>query len=139
MTKYPNPKIGLVHLDSCAFDPKYHPEDEASKKIFQLYDNNEINLLIAHSTMKEIDHPNTPDWVKNQALIQIFTINTALTKSEETRKNKIASILRGNSKTDKHQQDADHIFEASKYGGRYFVTTDKRILNKKNKYGRFVR
>jgi len=31
--------------------------------------------------------------------------------------------------------DADHVFEASKYCG-YFITTDKRILNKKDELER---
>ena len=56
-----NPKIRNNFLDSCAFDPKYSPQDVASQKIFELYKNGEMVLNIAHSNQKEIEHPNTPD------------------------------------------------------------------------------
>ncbi len=64
-----NPLITNVFLDSCAFDPKYHPEDEASMELYKLYDQGELVLHIAHSTQKEIEHPNTPAWVKRAAKI----------------------------------------------------------------------
>lgn len=38
--------------------------------------------------------------------------------------------MRGNAASEKHQADADHLFEAEKYGGGYFITHDKRILAK---------
>jgi len=63
----PNPKISNIFLDSCAFDPKYSPEDQASQEIFQRHKSDELRTLdIAHSNLKEIDHPNTPDWVKKR-------------------------------------------------------------------------
>lgn len=129
MTRYPDPRLGLIHLDSCAFDPKYDPEDKASEKIIRYADEGCINAIIAHSARKEIEHPNTPNWVKTHAQRRIFTRPTPLTQGEFQRKKQILGVLTGNGSPDKHIQDATHIFEASKYGGLYFVTTDKRILN----------
>ncbi|SFR20253.1 hypothetical protein SAMN04515673_11941 [Poseidonocella sedimentorum] len=40
---------------------------------------------------------------------------------------KLRMLLRGNAKPGKHEADADHLFEAGKYGGGYFLTHDKRI------------
>lgn len=62
-----NPWITNNFVDSCAFDPKYDPEDKAALKIFLLHEENDLNLRIAHSTQKEIEHPHTPLWVKNKA------------------------------------------------------------------------
>lgn len=125
-----NPKIRNNFLDSCAFDPKYSPEDAASQKIFELYKNGEMVLNIAHSNQKEIEHPNTPDWVKTEALGMIYTIETSLTNGEQQQKQEILNILAGNGNPEKMKKDAEHVFEAGKYGG-YFITTDERILKKK--------
>lgn len=126
-----NPKIVNNFIDSCAFDPKYYPEDKASQEIFQRSENNELILTIAHSNQKEINHPNTPVWVKQLANDLIYSIQTGLTEREIKQKEKILTILTGNGKPENMTDDANHVFEASKYG-RYFITTDKKILNKKN-------
>ena len=55
-----NPMISNIFIDSCAFDPKYHPEEQSSLKLFELYREGKINLIITHSNQKEIDHPKTP-------------------------------------------------------------------------------
>jgi hypothetical protein len=128
----PNPKIRNIFLDSCAFDPKYSPEDEASQEIFQRHKRDELKVLnIAYSNQKEIDHPNTPDWVKIEAINLILTNQTRLTPNEIYEKSEILRILAGNGNPAKMVDDADHLFEASKYGGGYFITTDKRILKKR--------
>jgi hypothetical protein len=60
----------------------------------------------------------------------IYTIQTTLVPDEVRRKAKIHEILTRNGKPEKYTADATHIFEAGKYGG-YFITTDKRILDKR--------
>ncbi len=127
-----NPRIKNIFLDSCAFDPKYTPEDQASREIFQRYESGELkSLIIAHSNQKEIDHPNTPDWVKREANRLLYSIQTGLTDNERKEFAEILRILAGNGNPEKVADDANHVFEASKYCG-YFITTDKRILSKKN-------
>ena len=46
---------------------------------------------------------------------------------------KLRTLLQGNSQSTKHDADAEHLFEASKYGGRFFITHDRRILVRKEK------
>jgi len=123
-----DPKYSQFFLDTCAFDPKYAPEDEAAAKIWKLYEEEVLNLILAHSNQREIDHPNTPTWVKSQAEGMIFSLPVSLTPSEQKRREGLVALLRGNATSDRHLDDAHHIFEASKYGG-YFLTTDHRILN----------
>ena len=84
-----------VFLDSCAFDPKYTPEDTASRSLYQLYEQGELILHIAHSTQKETDHPNTPAWVKQEANLFIFTNKVQLTDEEIKQKEKILNVLTG--------------------------------------------
>ena len=128
----PDPNYRNVFLDSCAFDPKYAPEDAASTEIFGRYSAGLLKALtVAHSNLKEIEHPNTPDWVKRAAADAIFTLDVQLTVDERARKERILDVLAGNGGRDKMRQDAAHVFEASKYGG-YFITTDERILKRRD-------
>jgi hypothetical protein len=122
-----DPKYSQFFLDTCAFDPKYAPEDQAAADIWKLYEDGILRLVLAHSNQRETDHPNTPPWVRSQADKMIGTLELALTPDEQQRREDIVILLRGNSTSDIHLDDAHHIFEASKYGG-YFLTTDNRIL-----------
>jgi len=124
-----NPFITNNFIDSCAFDPKYDPQHISSAEIFGLHEKLGLPLHIAHSTQKEIDHPNTPAWVKQEALKLIYTIEVQLTASERARLLDVQNILAGNGKIENILQDATHIFEAQKYGS-YFITTDNRILSR---------
>jgi predicted nucleic acid-binding protein len=124
-----DPRYANNFLDSCAFDPKYTPEHEAAERIRNLCSDNHINIVIAHSVAKEIEHPNTPNDVKKEAVKMLFSLEVELTQEEQQRLNKIHSILTGNGEPENYQADAQHIFEAGKYVG-YFITTDGRILRK---------
>lgn len=127
-----DPRRTNIFMDSCSFDPKYAPEDIASQRLFHLYDAGQINIIIAHSNMKELAHPNVPAYVKNEANAKIFSIGVQLTTEELALKERILDLLAGNGRREQMQQDAEHVFEAQKYG-KLFVTTDKRILRKKTK------
>lgn len=123
-----DPQYAQFFLDTCAFDPKYTPEDSAARELWKRYEAEEINLLLTHSNQREIDHPNTPAWVKKQALSMVFTLKVQLTPDEQCRRTTLERLLRGNAQSDKHKDDAHHLFEASRHGG-HFVTTDHRILS----------
>ena len=119
-------------MDSCAFDPKYAPEDGAAQEIRRIANEDDISILLAHSNQKEIEHPNTPEDVKREARSMIYTIETDLTPEQRTQKVKIHQLLTGNGNPEKYAADAAHIFEAGKYIG-YFITTDRRILDRMEK------
>jgi len=122
-----NPYICNILVDSCAFDPDDKNEAKASEVLFK---NNRLIIMIAHSNMKEIEHPKTPDWVKQEALSRIYTLETNLTPMEVAKKKEIHAILTGNGKPENMLKDAEHVFESHKYGC-YFVTNDHRILKKR--------
>lgn len=61
----------------------------------------------------------------------IYSLPVQLTSNEMARLKKISAILRGNATASAHYADATHINESIKYGG-CFITTDKRILSKRN-------
>jgi len=127
---YLDPRRTNNFLDSCAFDPKYAPEHECAQRLRALGNEGQVNLMVAHSNQKEIEHLNTPSDVKREAAGMIYTIATSLTSEEIKRKVILHEILTGNGKPEKYEADATHVFEAGKYAG-YFITTDQRILGKK--------
>jgi hypothetical protein len=128
----PDPRRTDTFLDTCAFDPKHEPEHAAAQQIRSLRHSVRISILLAHSNQKEIEHPNTPADVKAEAADMNYTIATSLTPAEVTRRAQIHQAITGNGDPAKYEADAQHVFEASRYGGGYFVTTDGRILARKS-------
>jgi hypothetical protein len=122
-----DPRYAQFALDTCAFDPKYSPEHQAAEEIWKLYEEEVLSLVLAHSNQREIDHPNTPPWVKTRSTQIIYTLPVSLTHDELRQRDALLTLLRGNSTSNKHDDDALHIFEASKHGS-FFLTTDQRIL-----------
>lgn len=129
-----DPRRANNFLDTCAFDPKYSPEDRAAHRIRALHQSGEIHLILAHSNQKEVAHPNTPMDVKAEAVGMIYTLETGLTRHEIEQRGRIHAILTGNGKPENYAADAAHVFEASKYGA-HFITTDARILKKREELG----
>jgi len=39
-------------------------------------------------------------------------------------------LIQGNAKLGQHAKDAFHLVESAKYGGRFFITNDERLLKK---------
>src|SRR5437870_6326120 len=111
-----NPWITNCFLDTCAFDPKYHPENAAAVELFKLHQERGLGIRLAHSNQKEVDHPNTPVWVKNAAAGLIYTMPVSMTPGERGRLQKIHAILAGKGKLENVEEDARHVFEAQKYG-----------------------
>ena len=64
-----------------------------------------------------------------------YTLETDLNDDEVKRKAAVHAILTGNGASEKYAADAAHVFEAGKYGG-YFITTDQRILGKREELQR---
>lgn len=118
-------------LDTCAFDPKLEPEASCARKIRELSNEGKILLILSHTNQKEVDHPNTPSDVKAEAKAMIYSLPVQLTADEVKKFRKIHEILTGNAIAGAHYADATHIAESIKYGGS-FITTDRRILSKRN-------
>jgi predicted nucleic acid-binding protein len=127
-----NPKFCNIFIDANALDKDGSPRDYLIDKFDELQRTHQINIVMSYSVRKEVGHPRTPTAVKNIMLPQIFTLSSIeRTSSEENKLQSIRKILRGNACDGKHDADGLHLFEADKYGGGYFITHDKRILDKR--------
>lgn len=125
-----DPRIGNVHIDANALDRGGAARGGDVDRFLALVEADEISVVIPHSVKGEIAHPKTPDWVKLASNSQIFSLPVNRTPEEMARLEDLRKLLRGNAQSDKHDADAEHLFEASKYGGQFFITHDKRILSK---------
>ena len=129
MTHRPlDPRICNIAIDANAIDRDGTDRDALVDRLLALYEARAINLILPKGVRVEIANPNTPAHVQDAAP-KIFTIDVGLNTAEQRRKRIIEAELQGNAKPGKHAADADHLFEAAKYGG-YFITHDKRILDR---------
>ena len=117
-------------IDANVLDRSGGPDDAVVDEILALVEASKIPLLLPHSVKSEIEHPNTPSEVKRRAAGLLYSKSEQLTALELDLHKKVRSILQGNAKEGKHDRDAYHIVESSKYG-RYFITNDTRILKKR--------
>lgn len=124
-----NPWFTNSSLDTCSLNPASPVEAIAVEEILRLHTERGLSLVISHSTKREFDHPNTPQAVKEQASSKIFTVSVELNPQEMTIKQRLHDLIVGNGKASTYAADAEHIFEAQKYGS-YFLTEDRRLLGK---------
>jgi len=126
-----DPRYGTIHLDANALEPP-HPEDKPFvSQFFDLVDTHALSVINPYGVQQEIDHPRTPASIRLDRR-GISTIPTELTSNEKLIHSKLAVLLRGDAAPGKHAADASHIFESQKYGGRYFVTHDQRLLKRRD-------
>lgn len=127
MKKPPNPFYNPVYFDSCAFDGGSEEEQAASIEARALFKEKGGDIKIVHSIKKEIDYPNTPQWVKDEANASIYTIENQPTVGENEELREVQRIIVGNGILEAREADCMHVAQAVKYG-RFFVTTDNGIL-----------
>ena len=121
-----DPRRGNIHIDANALDPENNDRTNVDR-FLSLKEQGAISVVAPRGVRQEVLNPKTPAPVSQDVCSHIFTIQTADNSQEKARRKKIREILQGDAKLGKHDADADHVFEAQKYGGRYFITHDKRI------------
>jgi hypothetical protein len=139
MTRRPlDPRICPVAIDANALNRDGSGHDNLVDRLLGLSSAGTIRLLVPKRVREEILDPRTPTHIQKAAGPQIFTIGVGLNSDEQRRHRIITQELQGNAKPGKHEADADHLFEADKYGG-YFITHDDRILTRAGRLGDVLR
>ncbi len=135
MTRRPlDPRKVNVAIDGNALNRDGSAHDALVDRLLELSDTGMVNLIIPKGVRLEILDPSTPAHKREAAFPKIFSIAVGLNSDEQRRHRIIEQELQGNAQPGKHAADADHLFEASKYGG-YFITHDQRILKKAGALG----
>lgn len=123
-----DPRIVNTVLDSNALE---HSGPNQVARLLALKAEGKINLIVPKGVRSETAHPNTPTEISHTMSAQIFTLDVEKNADEERELATIEAILQGNAISGKHAADAEHLFEATKYGGGYFITHDARMLRQK--------
>jgi predicted nucleic acid-binding protein len=124
-------RIGNNFIDANVLDRNGGPEGEAVDAIFELIEKDELRtLLLPHSVKAEIEHPSTPAEVKRRARQLIYSEPVELIDDELATHQKIRTLIQGNATPGQHDKDAFRLVESAKYGGRHFITNDRRLLKK---------
>lgn len=123
-----DPRLVNTILDSNALE---HSGPDQVARLLALKADGKISLIVPKGVLLETSHPNTPAEISRTMSSQIFTLEVERNSEEDRELAKIKAILEGNSMSGKHVADAEHLFEATKYGGGYFITHDVRMLRQK--------
>jgi hypothetical protein len=126
-----DPRKVNVAVDANAVDKHGTARDALVDRFNHLKNAGKIRVVVPAGVRREVEHPHTPQNVKKAILPEIFTIPTGLNSAEQRLRRRIELALQGNARPGKHAADACHLAEAAKYGG-YFITEERRILEKSN-------
>jgi hypothetical protein len=123
-----HPTRGNNFIDANALDHAGGPADADMDRIVALAESQTFTLLLPSSVKAEIEHPNTPFDVKQRASRLIYSMPVKLTQPEKATHQRIRALIQGNALSAQHANDAFHIVESAKNGGRHFITNDRRLL-----------
>jgi len=125
-----NPFLCNVHFDSMIADEISAGEAPSIARIMSLEAQGEIGLVIPQSVRAELLRTTTPPTPRAIASQHIFTLPVTLTAEELEERAAFINAVRGNAAPENIDADLRHVWEAAKYGGRYFITLDKRLLRR---------
>ncbi len=126
-----DPRYGNIHLDANALEPPDPADKDLVPEFLKLRENDVISVVNPHGVQRELDDPRTPSSTRTHTE-GIYTLQTNQIPQEESVLSRLQDLMRGGAAPGRHAADAEHVFEASKYGGIYFVTHDGRIIRKKS-------
>ncbi len=139
MTRRPlNPRICNIALDTNALDLDGSSRDAMVARFRKIMDDRELNVVIGGGVRGEVQHPHTPAHVQVDMLPQIFNLRAGLNPSQRRERQQVAAILQGNAKPGRHAADASHLSEAAETGCGYFITHDRRFLEKRAELARIL-
>jgi hypothetical protein len=124
----------VIFFDSCTFHAPQEAEKEAMCGLLKFKEEGIIVGIISYKVDRELSR--APSRIARKRVYKIYTIPLNLTEEEREIKTEIRRLLfsdRQSLKTNE-MNDVDNVFEAQKYGCRYFVTLDNKHILSKGKY-----
>ena len=126
-----DPRICNIALDANALDQSGTPRDDLVEAFRQLSSDGTLNVVMAGGARDEVLHPNTPSDVQAIILPKVYNFQPGLSSAQQARRASVGAILQGKARPGKHAADASHICEAAETGCGFFITHDKRVLDKR--------
>ncbi len=103
--------------------------DKSDEDMNVLVSSEQIQLLMPHSVVLEVERPETPALVKQAAFQLLRTIQVGLNADEEADLNRFIVTHIGKKKPENIVSDLKHAWEARKYG-RFLISTDHDLLSR---------
>jgi predicted nucleic acid-binding protein len=129
MARFVDPFRVNNFIDANFFDDISDGENDSVKRIVEMADSGEIQVLLPHSVKSEIEHPNTPARVRIAALAFLYSVQVQLTPTEFSGIEQLVELTKGDAQEKNIRPDLLHVAEAAKYGG-YYISRDKRLLSR---------
>lgn len=126
-----DPKICNIGLDANVLDRDGTERDRLTDRFRALADDGTLTVVLPGGVRSEAQHPHTPAEVRDALLPQIFNLRPGLNSSQRSDRARVLAILQGNARPGKHAADASHLSEAAEIGCGYFITHDKRMLDRR--------
>lgn len=133
-----DPRKCNVAIDANALNKNGSEKDGLVDRLLRLWADGTIMLILPKGVRIETLDPRTPARIQSAVSEMIFTNQVDLNPEEHQHIRLIELELQGNARSGKHRADAQHLFEADKYCA-YFITHDRRLLDKTRKLRRLLR
>lgn len=126
-----DPRRCNIGYDANVLDCDGTARDALVERFEHLCSAGTLNVVVAGGVRREVQHPRTPGQVKDAILAKIFNLQPGLNTEQRAARRAVQAVLQGNARPGKHAADASHLSEAAETGSAYFITEDKRTLNKR--------
>ncbi|MGO8844586.1 MAG: hypothetical protein ACLQFI_04460 [Methylocella sp.] len=133
-----DPRICNIGIDANALDRGGSPRDALVDRFLTLTSSGRLIVVVSGGVRNEVQHPRTPSAVKDAVLPRIFNLQPGLIARQQEERRQVLAVLQGNARPGKHAADASHLSEAVETGCAYFITHDKRILEKRDELRRVL-
>jgi hypothetical protein len=89
-----------------------------------------VQCLLPHSVCTEASRRESPPSVRAAVSRFLYSLSVPLTQPERADMQKFVAAHRGDTSPQNIDDDLSHVWETAKYGGRFFVTSDRRLLRR---------
>jgi hypothetical protein len=89
-----------------------------------------VQCLLPHSVCTEASRSESPASVRAAVSRFLYTLGVPLTQPERSEMQQFVAAHRGDASPQNIDDDLSHVWETAKYGGRFFVTSDQRLLKR---------
>jgi predicted nucleic acid-binding protein len=129
MNKMLDPRKTLIAIDSNVLNRDGTDRDLFLDRFVSLSESGSIFVIVTNNVRKEMLNYHTPDSIRN-GYIKLVSIDNEPSKEQLEKRQLVRNIINGKGKNPRNDSDVLIVSEAAEQKCGYFITEDRRILNK---------
>jgi len=129
MNKMLDPRKTLIAIDSNVLNRDGTDRDLFLDRFVSLSESGSIFVIVTNNVRKEMLNYHTPDSIRN-GYIKLVSLDNEPSKEQLEKRQLVRNIINGKGKTLRNDSDVLIVSEAAEQKCGYFITEDRRILNK---------